>query len=62
MAGLANQLEELASRGAADLEGAERLALLKATYKLSDALENPMEKILRMFFVSVELLYDGQHR
>ncbi|KAJ4363369.1 hypothetical protein N0V83_009661 [Neocucurbitaria cava] len=50
MAELTKQLSELASKGPAGLEEADRIALLHASYKLSDALENPIEKFIRLFF------------
>lgn len=51
MAELTKQLSELANKGPAGLEETDRIALLHASYKLSDALESPIEKFIRLFFV-----------
>lgn len=51
MADLIKQLSDLTAKGPAGLEEADRLAILQATSKLTDALENPIEKFLRLFFV-----------
>lgn len=50
MADLIKQLSDLTAKGPAGLEEADRLAILQATSKLTDALENPVEKFLRLFF------------
>lgn len=51
MADLIQQLSEFAAKGPGDLEEPERLALIQAAGKLSDALENPVEKFIRLFMV-----------
>jgi hypothetical protein len=51
MADLAQQLLDAASKGPAELTETDRLALLQASTKLSEALENPLEKFIRLFFV-----------
>jgi hypothetical protein len=56
MANLTKQILELASKGPCDLAEADRAALLQASFNLVDALENPMEKMLRMFLVSLPYL------
>ena len=48
---LAQDILALASKGPAGLEEADRLALLQASEKLTQALETPMDKFLRHFFV-----------
>lgn len=48
---LAQNILALASKGPAGLEEAERLALLQAFEKLTQALETPMDKFLRNFFL-----------
>jgi hypothetical protein len=48
---LVQDILDLASKGPAGLDDAERIALLQASEKLTLALENPMEKFLRHFFV-----------
>ncbi|KAI4619691.1 hypothetical protein J4E83_005546 [Alternaria metachromatica] len=47
---LAQDILALASKGPAGLEEADRLALLQASEKLTQALETPMDKFLRHFF------------
>jgi len=56
---LAQDILALASKGPAGLEEADRLALLQASEKLTQALETPMDKFLRHFFV--RLLYNDIH-
>jgi hypothetical protein len=51
MADLAQQMLDLASKGPAEVAEADRSALLQASVKLSEALENPLEKFLRLFMV-----------
>ena len=51
MADLTQQILELASKSPPDLAEADRHTLLQASYKLSDALENPLEKMMRLFLV-----------
>ena len=48
---LTQDILDSASKGPAGLQEPERLALLQASEKLSLALENPMEKFIRLFFV-----------
>ncbi|KAF2030729.1 S-adenosyl-L-methionine-dependent methyltransferase [Setomelanomma holmii] len=49
MADLAQQLLDAASKGPTGLAETDRLALLQASTKLSEALENPLEKFFRLF-------------
>ena len=51
----------LASKGPAGLEEADRLALLQASEKLILALENPLEKFLRHFFLGLSSLDRQSH-
>ncbi|KAH6625700.1 S-adenosyl-L-methionine-dependent methyltransferase [Boeremia exigua] len=51
---LTEDILNLASRGPTGLDEPERLALLQATEKLTVALENPLEKFIRLFLT----LYD----
>jgi hypothetical protein len=48
---LAQDILDLSNKGPAGLEESDRLALLQASEKLTFALENPLEKFLRHFFV-----------
>jgi hypothetical protein len=48
---LTQDILDLASKGPAGLEELDRLALLQATEKLTLALETPLDKFLRHFFV-----------
>jgi len=50
---LVQDILALASKGPAGLEEADRLALLQASEKLTQALETPMDKFLRHFFVRI---------
>jgi hypothetical protein len=59
MADLAQQLLDIANKGASDLNEADRSALLQATYKLSSALESPVEQIFRLCFVRIVKERDG---
>lgn len=52
MAALARQIAEQAGKGPTGLEETDRVALLQASEKLRDTLENPLEKFKRLFFVS----------
>ena len=51
IASLTQQISALAEKGPADLQEADRAALLAATTKLQSAIENPLEKIIRLAFV-----------
>lgn len=51
MADLAQQLLQAVEKGAADLGEPARLALLQASVKLVETLENPVERLLRLCFV-----------
>lgn len=53
MADLANQLLQAVEKGAADLGEPARLALLQASMKLTQTLENPVERMFRLCFVSL---------
>jgi hypothetical protein len=59
MADLAQQLLNIANKGASELNEADRSALLQATYKLSSALESPVEQIFRLCFVCLPKGQDG---
>jgi hypothetical protein len=48
---LTQDILDLASKGPAGLEEPDRDALLRACEKLVLALENPLDKFLRLFFV-----------
>jgi hypothetical protein len=48
---LSQDILDLASKGPAGLEEPDRLALLQAAEKLTLALETPLDKFLRHFFV-----------
>lgn len=50
---LTEDILALANQGPAGLDEAGRLGLLDAAEKLTLALENPMEKFVRMFFVGL---------
>jgi len=58
---LAQDILALASKGPAGLEEADRLALLQASEKLTQALETPMDKFLRHFFVRLSMLISILH-
>jgi hypothetical protein len=49
---LTQDILQAAGKGAAGLDEAERLALLRASEKLMVSLETPVEKFMRHFFVS----------
>lgn len=57
---LTQDINDAAGKGPAGLEEADRLALLQATEKLSLALENPLEKSIRLFFVRGIFFTSGQ--
>jgi hypothetical protein len=48
---LTQQILGAAAKGPAELGEADRLALLQACQKLGDALENPVERFVRQFWV-----------
>ena len=52
MADLAQLLLQAAEKGAADLGEPARLALLQASVKLMETLENTVERMFRLCFVS----------
>jgi hypothetical protein len=54
MADLTQQINELMSKGTSDLAEPDRLALLQASTKLAEALENPFEKLFRLLLVSIK--------
>jgi len=51
MADLTQQILDLAAKGPGDLDEESRLALLQASFKLTEAVENPFEKTVRMLLV-----------
>lgn len=53
MADLAQQLRQAVETSAADLGEPERLALLQASIKLIETLENPLERLFRLCFVGL---------
>jgi hypothetical protein len=52
MAALTKQILDFTSNGLDGITEADRVALLQASTKLAETIENPMEMMLRMFFVS----------
>ena len=48
---LARQIAEFTNKGAIELEESDRIALLQATNKLTEALESPPEKLVRWCMV-----------
>lgn len=50
---LTKEILDFAGKDAASLEETERVTLLQACEKLALALETPLEKFIRLFFVSV---------
>lgn len=53
---LTQDILDQANKGSAGLGEPERLALLQASEKLTVALEQPLEKFIRLFFVRVHVL------
>jgi hypothetical protein len=58
---LSQDILDLASKGPAGLEEPDRLALLQAAEKLTLALETPLDKFLRHFFVRLPILIHYPH-
>ena len=54
---LTKQILDAAGKGPAQMEEADRSALLQACQKLSIALENPVEKFIRQFWVYYTFLF-----
>lgn len=54
---LIQNILDLAGKGPASLEEHERLSLLQAAEKLTLALENPLEKFLRLFLVWLSVTF-----
>jgi hypothetical protein len=52
MADLTKQILDFTSKGLNGITEVDRAALLKASTELTETLENPMEMMTRMFFVS----------
>jgi hypothetical protein len=50
---LTQNILDQANKGSAGLDEPERLALLQASEKLTLALEQPLEKFIRLFFVRI---------
>jgi len=53
---LSQDILECAKKGPESLEETERAMLLQAAEKLTAALENPLEKFTRLFFVGIVFL------